>query len=948
MRRRGCPPAPGASAAQPMGRCGSFEGETTPVKSRNSNPAANTPPNVQLPMGAHRSGTAGGGSRASEEVAVAATGIADDERWFAQISTHITGIAHHKGEVGDREEVAFEGKRVVNAGKEQIGWLPKEISGLLLPIIYRQGGGMHLEGIVPRGSKNKFKVPLDLQVYGRAADADIIEATICEIAQAAPQFAGLSVIRAPVKGGIRVIHLEEELRSQAKEEVKGLNFPQLVGTRAKARETPRESDLENLFEPPVAYEQMPVAAVPHDLKTELYEHQRKALFWMTTREEALTAEQARERGVPCLWVRELTKRGVVRYRNQITNMTVTEPPKLPRGGVLADDMGMGKTITLVALLLARGGPTLVVCPLSVLSSWEDQLRRFAPKLVVYTYHGHGKNPDPSFLLKHDVVLTTYRTVEQGALKAIKWLRVVLDEAHEIRNPATLQSKACAAISAQVRWCVTGTPLFNGLKDLYALVAFVGIEPFNEYCWWLRMIARPAKAGNPCGLVHLCKLLGTCLLRRTKDLQVKAPDGSLRPVLQLPEKSARVERIPLCEDAKALYDRFFAFALRRVKGFAKDELGRQFSHILCILTQLRQFCCAPELLPPVLLRTLRQEGAGSSGHEFTRLEQAITNLDSAQKSRLLRHVAEAPGTECSICLDPLLAQEPCATSCLHLFHKSCLMDWLRTKNHRCPFCNSSCEERQVIALPEQGLEEVISDVVENTEGMRGPPAPESSKLVWAVNNLIQRTNEGHKVVVFSHFVRLLQLLEARLRSAGVGVAFVHGSLPQDKRANSFTAFQTDSKMQVILCSMRCAGVGVTLACADTVLILDPWWNMSVEEQAVDRVHRIGQKSRVEVVRLVAQDTVEEQIMTVQTLKRSIFDVALSRGSGSEAANTRMDAVMSIFRGPWAMASGGGAAGRSESAPGGAPGAALAAPGRRTSTPRGAGRGGAGVKRKRVGV
>jgi len=818
-----------------------------------------------------------------------------EERWFGQISTHITGVAHYDGKVSDREEVVFEGKMVMNANGEQIGWLPKEISPLLLPVIKRQGDGMHVEGIVPRGSKNKFKVPLDLQVYGQASDAEAIREVFDVLDRERPQYAGLQLIRGPPEG-FKIVDLDVKLRERRGQDegFKGLNFTQLVGDRARTRQQD-ERELERVFEPPVPYEAMREAAAPSGLKATLYQHQRKALHWMLTREEPLTAQDAHSQGLPCIWLREAEGR-CVRYRNVITNTTSRMPPPLPRGGVLADDMGMGKTVSMVALLVARRlGTTLVICPLSVLPVWEKELHLFAPSLKVIVFHGQGRTADQATLKQHDVVLTTYRTLEQqNVLRSVQWYRAVLDEAHEVRNAQALQSKACAGLNAEVRWCLTGTPLLNGLKDLYGLVAFLKIQPFSEHRWWLRMIARPAKMCHSRGIIHLKHLLGAFLLRRTKDLMVKTADGLMRPVLELPERAVRVERVPLSPKERELYDKFHGFAIQRIQALrSQDSHILQLNNALVALTQLRQMCCAMELLPPDVLNRLQ------GGDDPSELQHELSKMGVRQRTRLLRQVAEAPGVECSICLEPLLTQEPCATPCPHLFHRSCLLGWLGSGCRRvCPLCNARCEVESVIALPDEDLDETVGLAAQAAED-HGAAPPESTKLAWTANFIAERAAE-HKVVVFSHFVRLLSQLASRLDAAGLGFTRLQGDMSSERRAAAVKSLQDDSNVRVILCSIRCAGVGITLTAADTVVILDPWWNRSVEEQAVDRVHRIGQSRKVEVVRLVAQDTVEEQMLSVQDLKSGIFECALSRRDGRDAHQTRLDVTLNVLGGPWSKA------------------------------------------------
>jgi SWI/SNF-related matrix-associated actin-dependent regulator of chromatin subfamily A3 len=196
-------------------------------------------------------------------------------------------------------------------------------------------------------------------------------------------------------------------------------------------------------------------------------------------------------------------------------------------------MGLGKTLTLLSLIArskarnvvvkkAKGAKrrkiddaeegsrtTLVVCPPSVFSSWVTQLEEHtkAGSLKVYMYHGE-RTDDKNVLLKYDIVITTYSILgtefgqEGSPVNEIEWFRVILDEAHVIKNTAARQTKAVTALNAQRRWVVTGTPIQNSSLDLYPLMAFLRFEPFSIKSYWQSLIQRPLGKGDKAGLSRL--------------------------------------------------------------------------------------------------------------------------------------------------------------------------------------------------------------------------------------------------------------------------------------------------------------------------------------------------------------------------------------------------------------------------------------------------------------
>ena len=164
---------------------------------------------------------------------------------------------------------------------------------------------------------------------------------------------------------------------------------------------------------------------------------------------------------------------------------------------------------------------------------------------------------------------------------------------------------------------------------------------------------------------------------------------------------------------------------------------------------------------------------------------------------------------------------------------------------------------------------------------GHHAPTSSKVSLLLDTLQSVLDEGHRALVFSQWTGLLDLMEPHLRAAHMTFARLDGSTPD--RGQVVRHFVADDGPKIMLLSLKAGGVGLNLTAADHVFLLDPWWNPAAEDQAADRAHRIGQQRPVLVHRLVAQGTVEEQILRLQAHKRALAEAALS-SDGSLMANT----------------------------------------------------------------
>lgn len=135
-------------------------------------------------------------------------------------------------------------------------------------------------------------------------------------------------------------------------------------------------------------------------------------------------------------------------------------------------------------------------------------------------------------------------------------------------------------------------------------------------------------------------------------------------------------------------------------------------------------------------------------------------------------------------------------------------------------------------------------------------------------------EGHKILVFSQFVKHLRLVKKRLEQEEIEHYYLDGQTPREDRRHLVEKFNKNSEMKVFLISLKAGGLGLNLTSADYVILLDPWWNPAVEQQAIDRSHRIGQKRKVISYRFITKNSVEEKIMALQHKKRSLSDSLVS--------------------------------------------------------------------------
>ncbi|WP_091126599.1 DEAD/DEAH box helicase [Nocardioides terrae] len=263
------------------------------------------------------------------------------------------------------------------------------------------------------------------------------------------------------------------------------------------------------------------------------------------------------------------------------------------GGCLADDMGLGKTITLIALHLHRiaggaTGPTLVVCPTSLMGNWEAEIARFAPGVRVRRHHGSARDLDGLHKLDQrggGIVLTTYGTMRRDArlLAQVPWDLVVADEAQHLKNPASSTARQIRTIPSQARVALTGTPVENDLSELWAILDWTVPGLLGSRKAFRKAWAAPIEAGIAVTTRQFADLVAPFLLRRRKT------DPGIAP--ELPAKTETDHLLSLTREQTVLYETYVRDTMERIERLPGDDPARR-GLILMMLTGLKQICNHP--------------------------------------------------------------------------------------------------------------------------------------------------------------------------------------------------------------------------------------------------------------------------------------------------------------------------------------------------------------------
>ncbi|XP_070770409.1 transcription termination factor 2 [Enoplosus armatus] len=608
---------------------------------------------------------------------------------------------------------------------------------------------------------------------------------------------------------------------------------------------------------------------PKGIKVSLLAHQRRALAWLLWRET-----------------------------------------QNPCGGILADDMGLGKTLTMISLILAQkikakkekekkeekkleswlsktdssvvvSKGTLIICPASLVHHWKKEIDRHVKtaKLTVYLYHGHNREKNAKLLADYDVVVTTYSLVSKetpvqkedagkphkdaddvpshsGPLLRVAWARVVLDEGHNIKNPKVQTSIAVCQMRARARWAVTGTPIQNNLLDMYSLLKFLRCSPFDEFKLWKAQVDNGSKRGRE----RLNILTRTLLLRRTKDQL----DSTGKPLVSLPDRSCEVHRLKLSQDEQAVYDVVFAQSRSTLQNYLKRHEGND----------------------------VKKGNSSSSNpfdkvaHEFgmSQADPAVSSSQQPQQTSSTIHI-----------LSLLLRLRQC---CCHL---SLLKKTLDSSELQGDGIVLSLEE-QLNALSLSSSPSPSGPDPKDTVALNGTRFPsklfedtsESTKIAAIVSELTAIRQKGdQKSVIVSQWTSMLHIVAVHLQQMDLTYSVIDGKVNPKRRMDLVEEFNTNPKgPQVMLVSLCAGGVGLNLIGGNHLFLMDMHWNPALEDQACDRIYRVGQTKDVTIHRFECEGTVEEKISTLQVKKRELAQNVLS-GTGSTSSKLTLADLKIIF-------------------------------------------------------
>ena len=513
-----------------------------------------------------------------------------------------------------------------------------------------------------------------------------------------------------------------------------------------------------------------------------------------------------------------------------------------RGGLLGDEMGMGKTIQAVSLIMSdwpQKDPTLVVVPPVALMQWSNEIGEYTDgKLKVLVYHGTNakcKKMTVKDLRKFDVIMVSYNSLESlhrketkgwsrgedivkeaSPLHAIHYHRLILDEAHSIKSRTTGVAKACFALKGTYKWCLSGTPVQNRIGEFFSLLRFLEVRPFADYfcrscdCEQLHWtvdedhmckacdhgasehisvfnqeLLNPITGDDPelreeaLGKLHM--ITARIMLRRMKRDHTNSMELPMKDIVIHNEFFSEVERdfsTSIMSNSARKFDTYVA----------QGVMLNNYANIFGLIMQMRQVANHPDLL-------LKKKAAEGSQNVYV----------------------------CNICDEP--AEDAVRSRCHHEFCRACVKDFMDTceasgTDADCPRCHIALSIDFEQPELEQDEDSVKKTSIINRIKMENWTS--STKIEMLVYDLykLRSKKQTLKSIVFSQFTSMLQLIEWRLRRAGFNTVMLDGSMTPAQRQKSIEHFMTNPDVEVFLVSLKAGGVALNLTEASRVFIVDP--------------------------------------------------------------------------------------------------------------------------------
>lgn len=497
------------------------------------------------------------------------------------------------------------------------------------------------------------------------------------------------------------------------------------------------------------------------------------------------------------------------------------------GGMLISDAGTGKSVVCVDLVLKSTLPTLIVCPASLIDNWENEFKKHSDisSDEINVYHGSMRSIKDTL-----VTITSYTLLSNEKEFLNKFKRVIMDEAHFLRNKNSQCSERLmewAGNNINVKkWIVTATPIFNSGKDCYVYFNLLGVYDSS------RLFNRYIKGVS--GLKRLNELIKKYSIKYTKE-----------KMLSLKEKVYVNMELSFEENEKLFYEYFKEYSLKRVSKlkelYKRNKINEGIrrmtcANILVLILRLKQCCNSPWLIINQDMRI----NSGTLSESIEKIKEMDSRIDS----------------ECPICYDAEanVTLNPCG-------HKLCNSCYEKANLMRCHMCRA-----EIIMVDQGDVKEIDETELIQTQNK---VSTKIRKIQEIVENVV---NKGEKVVIVSQWIGMLELIKSNISVKSV---CLQGGVSLKCKTEMIKKFNTSSDISLCFISLLSSAEGINLTGANNMILVDKWWNESKMLQVSERIYRIGQNKDCKVYNLEIKDSIENIIDKLIMKKKKISKLCMDK-------------------------------------------------------------------------
>ena len=497
------------------------------------------------------------------------------------------------------------------------------------------------------------------------------------------------------------------------------------------------------------------------------------------------------------------------------------------------------------------------------------------------------------------------------LSQILFKRIILDEAHQIKNYKSKTHKAICDLRGKSYWFMTATPIQNTLDDLYAAFHFLKYKYYMNYINWKNSILNHSK-----GIQRIQAILSVIMLRRLKcdyidngknnknEKEEKKEEEQEKKLIKLPDKIIITHDIEFNKYERFIYDKLKNLMNKIFIGYQKNNsIGKNFSQCLKMLLQLRMSCNHLLLIKNSVYKIHSILNDNNSKQKNMNIKQILSVLDDHKDNNNnfecsqhyldeIKNALQSGNDECPLCLD--MIKNVSITNCGHRFCTECLNEIIDEKEMRlkrkyksnfdeiiqkkrffiqCPVCRKKLKRNDITRIIKKNDNDKNELNLINNNKLN-ESSSKIKKLMELLEDLHFNKEPNAKCVIFSQWTSMLDIIENELiNKKGFGYCRLDGKMTANNRSKSISKLNKDLSCWIMLISLKAGGVGLNLVAANHVFMMDIWWNPAIEDQALDRVHRIGQLKKVKIHRIIIKNSIEQKVLKLQDKKRKIAQQAL---------------------------------------------------------------------------